>query len=886
VTEASSIFVRLSGQDVGLSTLLTQVDQKTQRSADSAARLQAQYARLASVSGNAAQSTAILTNALQNNGGASAGVVTSLATQLATMQRGGSATQQLATATQGLGSTLGQLGGQLSQLGGTAGSLAGSLGGLAGSLGGLGGIGAAIGLGKVALDLGVAGANADLLRTRFDSLAVSAGTTGAALITALRSASGGEISDLNLTLAANKAQLLGVADSAEEFGVLMGIARDRAQQMGISTTQAFNDLTTGLGRGSALILDNLGIIVSVKEANEQYAASLGKTAAALTEAEQKQALINQVLAQGRASLAATGGAVASTSGQFAQLSANLANATSGVGSFLSIGLGQMAGQINATVASTGALVTSIQGIPAALFPTADAANASAAALAAFDAELARSGDVTQAEAAYQAALAASLAQSAAAAAQSTAATAALSGAYDANVAAVLGNTGATTAHTAALAASAQSLVDETTKKIESAAAADRLAQFQQTLASLGPAVAGGLQTAASAAAFLASRYGIATGEALRLIGAQAALAGAAAKVPMVGIVEDRLTRDTPADRAKVKSDQALESNRKLLASINALNNPPKGRSGGGGAAKLSDQAKLNNQLLTQQDAAAGKFEDAEADHYDRLMKIQIDFAKKSLEQQQLNEVSKRQSQADFYDRLTSSDLNKKKGGTEALQRIDADYQAAYQKSQELAQAGNAKLAADYLALKSKQASDELTYQENLAKAAEEKDKAEISRLEAIHKLRADTAAEEEKQLLAGGDANVNAKQDALDQEAARNQEALQKIETASDRATDRQIANATRAGKAIDTTTLAIERQRQAYDRVGGPAAASGTATPASTAAGATTATTAPTDAPTLGDLITALMGRLDAVVSAEKDGASRVVSAVHGLKSSGGIAG
>src|SRR5690606_17413735 len=101
-----------------------------------------------------------------------------------------------------------------------------------------------------------------------------------------------------LVKAANRSMLLGVADTAEEMSTLMQIAAERGQAMGISVTQAFDDIVTGLGRGSALILDNLGILVDAEEANRAYAETLGKTASALTDAEKKQALINAVLAQG------------------------------------------------------------------------------------------------------------------------------------------------------------------------------------------------------------------------------------------------------------------------------------------------------------------------------------------------------------------------------------------------------------------------------------------------------------------------------------------------------------------------------------------------------------------------------------------------------------
>lgn len=206
-----------------------------------------------------------------------------------------------------------------------------------------------------AIDLAKLGAQADLVRTRFDSLAQTAGMAGDELLAALRTGSGGEISDLNLQLAANKAQLLGVADSAEEFGVLMSIARDRAQQMGITTTQAFDDLVTGLGRGSRLILDNLGILVNADAANAAYAASIGKTVTALTDQERKQALINQVIKDGQTTLAATGGAVESAASAQARLGASIDNIKAKLGSLIANGTAP-------TVNSLSDLISSFDGM--------------------------------------------------------------------------------------------------------------------------------------------------------------------------------------------------------------------------------------------------------------------------------------------------------------------------------------------------------------------------------------------------------------------------------------------------------------------------------------------------------------------------------------------
>lgn len=202
------------------------------------------------------------------------------------------------------------------------------------------------------VELAQLGGQALTTSTRFDQLATSAGQSGDAILNALRKASGGEISDLNLQLTANRANLLGVATSADQFSVLMAIARDRAQQLGTSTTSAFNDLVTGLGRGSALILDNLGIMVKASEANDKYAASLGKTAAQLSDAEKKQALINAVLEQGRASLSATGGAVDGPASAFERLGVAADNAKTKIGELIA----------TAAAAPAGGLASFVDGI--------------------------------------------------------------------------------------------------------------------------------------------------------------------------------------------------------------------------------------------------------------------------------------------------------------------------------------------------------------------------------------------------------------------------------------------------------------------------------------------------------------------------------------------
>lgn len=127
-----------------------------------------------------------------------------------------------------------------------------------------------------------------------------------ATLEALRKGTRGTVDDFNLMKLANQAMLLGVAKTSDEFEELTSLARRLGQAVGRSTVDSFNDLVTGIGRQSKLILDNLGIIVKLEDAYKQYAGTLGKTASELTEAEKKQAFLTATLTAAREKVAALG----------------------------------------------------------------------------------------------------------------------------------------------------------------------------------------------------------------------------------------------------------------------------------------------------------------------------------------------------------------------------------------------------------------------------------------------------------------------------------------------------------------------------------------------------------------------------------------------------
>jgi hypothetical protein len=131
----------------------------------------------------------------------------------------------------------------------------------------------------------------------FSSLSKAAGTTSDVILQAMKKASKGMVDDANLIKAAGTSMMLGIP--ADKLADLMQIAEATSRQTGQSVTEAFADITLAVGRGSKMILDNLGIIVDVEKANKTYAQSLGKTSDALTDAERKQAFMNATLTAGK-----------------------------------------------------------------------------------------------------------------------------------------------------------------------------------------------------------------------------------------------------------------------------------------------------------------------------------------------------------------------------------------------------------------------------------------------------------------------------------------------------------------------------------------------------------------------------------------------------------
>lgn len=188
---------------------------------------------------------------------------------------------------------------------------------------------------KKAFDFAQAGAQLNQLEQSFESVNERIFKTPK-LLEDMRKAARGTVSDaqimqgvLTLTagasnelaqqLAQNSPQLIEIAKAANKVNPLLG-----------DTAFLYESIALGVKRGSPLILDNLGIMVKVGEANRKYAESLGKTVAELTVQEKQMALLNETLRAGDQLIEQAGGNVDNLADSYAQAEVEYANFIDGL----------------------------------------------------------------------------------------------------------------------------------------------------------------------------------------------------------------------------------------------------------------------------------------------------------------------------------------------------------------------------------------------------------------------------------------------------------------------------------------------------------------------------------------------------------------------------
>jgi hypothetical protein len=287
----------------------------------------------------------------------------------------------------------------------------------------------------------------------------------------------------------------------------------------------------------------------------------------------------------------------------------------------------------------------------------------------------------------------------------------------------------------------------------------------------------------------------------------------------------------------------------------------KGSKAGGGGVKLTDQERLNNKLLANEDAYQNKTEDEARRHAENLLKIERDFQTRSLEQQRLNETGKRASRFEFYRSLTQAGKDLGEGEAQAY---SAAYEQAFAESQQLAQDGQHKLAADRLALRRQQIQEDIEAAKAIRAAEEQGDREQAESLRALEALRKDSQAEELKQLEARGDQLVNDRAKAIADEQSRFDQANAQNEQSATRKADSVVTAAEREKKAIGDVNGLLAKQNDLYAR--SPARPTAIGEAVSTNIPASSAPAAPAAAPasspaSAGAAAATLMAVFDAAV-------------------------
>ena len=139
-------------------------------------------------------------------------------------------------------------------------------------------------------------ARIDQLTQSMEILSTRGGTSIDVLSQRLVEASGGAV---DLAAAFSQVSLASSAGlSTTEIEGLTQVAKGAAISLGRDLPDALDRIFRGAIKLEPEILDEIGLFVRVDEASRIYAAQLGKTANSLSQAEKRQAFLNQILEQG------------------------------------------------------------------------------------------------------------------------------------------------------------------------------------------------------------------------------------------------------------------------------------------------------------------------------------------------------------------------------------------------------------------------------------------------------------------------------------------------------------------------------------------------------------------------------------------------------------
>jgi broad specificity phosphatase PhoE len=153
-----------------------------------------------------------------------------------------------------------------------------------------------------------AAADEDIVSS-YERLAEKAEVSAERLLVAMKRASKGTVTEIELMREANRAFLAGGAEFARAIPQLFEIARATAAATGQEVIFVMDSLVKGIAKASIKLIDNAEVYIKVGKAVEDYAKVSGRTVDELDEVERRQAILNVVLEQGQGIIRELGGDV-------------------------------------------------------------------------------------------------------------------------------------------------------------------------------------------------------------------------------------------------------------------------------------------------------------------------------------------------------------------------------------------------------------------------------------------------------------------------------------------------------------------------------------------------------------------------------------------------
>ena len=155
---------------------------------------------------------------------------------------------------------------------------------------------ALVDVGKAIVEIGREASKFQSVQNAFGAMARGIGQDADVMLQKMREGIKGTVNDLTLMTEANKAMMLGL--DMGRVDEMMGIALAASKATGQSVEQTTAAVLGGLAEQKANMLESVGITFDANAAYNEYAKSLGKTADQLTNAEKKQAFLNEALKVG------------------------------------------------------------------------------------------------------------------------------------------------------------------------------------------------------------------------------------------------------------------------------------------------------------------------------------------------------------------------------------------------------------------------------------------------------------------------------------------------------------------------------------------------------------------------------------------------------------